>query len=194
MIFDAPKSNEFLMYKSRSGPFCLIFYQEKNNQNKELYIYLKWILKQFHYLPFVRFHFENFKDAFPEQKITSANQILIIEMGKENITEDLSDFSKIPAILQTVKTSLLPKKKQDDSYCRNRNRLITWAPNFPKIKISTFLKLDEKDKYTMFEFPNKTAQLPISKRRNRRQASNLRQPLCLSKSEKISKNHVKLIN
>lgn len=193
MIFDTTNAKKYLMYRSRPGPFCLIFYQEKNDRNKELYTYLKSILQEFHYLPFLRFHFENFTNLYPKKNVISPNHMLIIEKGKEDIIEDLSDFSKILPILQKLRNNLLKKVKEINLYRKKMKSLAKWAPNCHKLKVSTFLQLDEEDADSMYEFPNKTAQLPTPKRRNRRKFELKPSLIHPQNSGIITINHSKLI-
>lgn len=184
MIFDTKNINKFSMYKSKPGPFCLVFYQEQNDKNRELYIYLKSILKEFPYLPFLRFHFKDFQTSFPEEKISSPNQILIIGEGKESRIEDISDFSKIAVILDKVSIDFWENKKKHNIDYRRRKKLMIWAPNCHKFKESIFLKFDEEDGNSMYEFPNKTAQIPKPPRRNRLQIH----PVPLSSPSKLKNN------
>lgn len=157
MIFDFSNAYRLWYYKNCRGPFCVIFYEENNPKNKELYIYLKEILKNYNYIPFLRFKYRDFKANFPSEKITSVNQILIIEEQKESRIKDTDDYKKIPEIITNVSDNLIEKRTLKNVQFRQRKKFRPWAPNGHNFKASELLKLDQYDTNFLYKFPNITS-------------------------------------
>lgn len=170
MIFDVPSPCRYNVYRYRPGPFCIVFYEENNEENRKFYFYLVEILKKFPELPFLRFDFKSFKSYFPIENVTSSTQILIIDRDTKSRIQETNDFSKIPDLLKKFRKSILEKKKLNNVEFKNRNKLKAWAPNCHNIKITKIFELCQKDTASLYDFPNITAQLPKPKQRTKKKA------------------------
>lgn len=161
MIFDIKSPLKFSFYVSRPGPFCLVFYQD-TNENKKLYIHLMNILRYFPDLPFLRFDFDYFKKLNSNSKLVSANQILILENGKEDRVCETGDYSKIPKLLLNIRKILLEKKKARNMDYKRRTAIKRWTPQSYKWRRRDFIKFEIQDPEDMYPFPNETAYDPKS--------------------------------
>lgn len=190
MIFDVSETSKFDIYKSRPGPFCIVFYDDKNEENKKFYYHLKNELKKFPELPFLRFHFNFFKLLFPLEKVTYSNQILIIEKGKEGIIKEIQDYSKIIYALKNIQKIVLEKKKKGNIGYHHRKKAVAWAPNGHHLKYEEFLKIDEESADSLYNFPNKTALIPIPQKKYIPHTMTLPRP---SKAKQKAENSLKRI-
>lgn len=102
-----------MKYRLNPGPYCIIFYQQNNQESKQIYINLIKFLKDFPDLPFLRAGYKNFKLYNPNEKLTSPNKILIIEDGKESKILEVKEYDKIPQILTNVRIAILCKKRRN---------------------------------------------------------------------------------
>lgn len=159
MIFDNLNPLKFLMYKTREGPFFVIFYQENNDENRNLYIYLYSLLKNFPDLPFLRFNYDDIKIMLPEEKTPSKNEILVLEKGKENRIIETRDYSEIWYILQNMRENFREKKRAQNMRYKRSSYLNYWAPYRTSLKIIDFIKFEQEDAAFMYQFPNNTAKI-----------------------------------
>lgn len=159
MIFDIPNAHRLWIYKNSPGPFCIVFYEENNPKNKEFYFLLKEILKNFKHIPFLRIEYSDFKRNFPSEKVTSANQILIIEKKKESRIENTDDYQKIPEILKNVSDIISEKRTLRNAEFRKKKKFRIWAPNGHSLKISEISQIDHQNPDSLYEFPNISSNL-----------------------------------
>lgn len=147
----------FRVYKYKPGPFCICFYDPGNKNNKNLYFYLKNVLKDFPDIPFLRFNYKIFKICIKDEKVTKSDQILILEKGKESRIEETDNHERIIEILKEIRQIHIKKRKALNLEFKRRNKLKAWAPHGHTKKYSDFLILDTIDAETMYKFPNTTA-------------------------------------
>lgn len=155
MIFDFPDPDKLWYYKFTTRLYCIIFYEKNNQKNKELYINLTKMLKDFEDLPFLRAEFNAFKQNFPKDNVTSPNQILIFEQDK-SIIKEIDDYRKLPKMLQNIRETMIEMRKKVNAYYRKYIVCRTWSPASRCFKISDIIKMKNTDAEILYKFPNIT--------------------------------------
>lgn len=160
MICDVALSRVFKYYKTRKGPFLIIFYHDDiTNKNFKLYEILKENEKYYQDIPILRFNYLEFIRNFPNENISNPNQLLIIEKNAKNIIFGYYDNDSIIYILNLVRNKLLSAKRKHSSLYKLMKKTVIrpWAT------YSHLLNAEEIRKYTLinakiqYKFPNCTA-------------------------------------
>lgn len=159
MIIDIIDVFKFEYFLDKKKPYLITFYEEDINKNNfNLYSFLKSLEKEFRELPIVRFDYKKFNSFFPNENVTSANHLLLIEGYGNRTLYDTTDHKTILSILIKMKNLIFnPKMKNMDLTKIKHFNKKPWIINSPHYKNRDINKLLEIPVKIQYKFPNCTA-------------------------------------
>lgn len=182
MICDIPNTINFIQYKKYKGPFCIIFYQKDNDENKKLYLFLKSVEEKINDIAIIRFNFNEFKTFFPKEELISPNQILIIEKDRNNrIIENKNYYDILENLQKLSKIKFTQRKHIGGGLTLSVIKRKPWSIHIGALRRSILNKITSIDAEKLYDFPNITALIPSIQRKPK-----IKEPCQILKLKKTS--------
>lgn len=119
----------YMTYRYQIGPFFIFFYHKsqsivKDLSNLALLRYLRCIEMKYSDLPMLGFEFSLFISTYKAEKVTSVNNILVIQRDKPSLVYQTYSFSEIDTILEKI-------RKERLSFRMSRNKKYAISKSVP---------------------------------------------------------------